>query len=189
MTKRGEKARQTGARILAAARELFSTLEFDQVTLAEVARGASVTEQTVIRHFGGKAGLFATLCEQEGARISRLRNPPEAANSPKDAVAALVEHYEQDGAMVLHFLKQESRSVELAEVLQHGRDAHEDWVKQHFGAQLKGARGKARSRLLAALVAATDLYVWKLLRIDRAMARAEVEKVMLTLVRGAATKG
>ncbi len=185
MTARAARAAETGERILDAAMARFSEMAFDAVTLADVAEDAGVTVQTVIRRFGGKEGLFAQLVERESARIGAARTPRGGDEaSIEEAVHALVGHYEADGPAILNFLKQEDRSPELAEVVATGRSVHEAWVKTHCASVLAGRRGVDGKRRLAAAIAATDLYVWKLLRLDRSMSRADVEKTMLLLLRG-----
>jgi AcrR family transcriptional regulator len=187
MTTRAEKAVQTGNLILNAAMSRFGTVDFDAVTLAAIADDAGVTVQTVIRRFGGKEGLFAALVQREGPRIEAEREPPSGKDaSLEEAIHTLVEHYENDGRAVLNFLKQEARSDPLAEVANSGRDVHERWVRMYCKCVFEGSRGVRRKRLLAAAIAATDLYTWKLLYLDRGMSRAEVEATMLLLLRGLA---
>lgn len=191
MTARAEKAAQTGDRILDAAVAQFGRLEFDEVTLAAIAEESGVTVQTVLRRFGSKEGLLAALVEREAPRIDADRTPPQGENaSLEEALHALVSHYEKDGSAVINFLKQESRCEPLAQVVRTGRSVHEDWVRTYCERILAGSRGVARKRRLAAAVAATDLYVWKILRLDRGMSRNEVEKTMLLLLEGlASTQG
>ncbi len=185
MTARAEKAARTADRILDAALPRFATLDFDEVTLASIAEDAGVTVQTVIRRFGGKDGLFSALVAREAPRIDAERTPPGGASaSLAEAVRALVDHYESDGRGILNFLKQESRSEPLAEVVRTGRAVHDEWVRTYCKGILAGARGPARKRRFAAAVAATDLYVWKVLRLDRDLGRAEVERTMLLLLEG-----
>lgn len=188
MGARAEAAAQTAERILDAALVRFGTLEFEDVTLAAIAEDADVTVQTVIRRFGNKDALFEALVAREAPRIEADRTPAAGADaSLEQALRALVDHYESDGDAVLNFLKQEARSPQLAEIVALGRTTHEEWVRTYCGSLLSGSRGAARKRRLAAAVAATDLYTWKLLRRDRELSRAEVEKTMLLLLHGVGT--
>lgn len=185
MKARAEAAARTGERILDAAMARFSTALFDEVTLASIAEDAGVSVQTLIRRFGSKEDLFEALGEREGARIEAQREPiGEAAPTMADAVRALVAHYERDGRMVLNLLRQESRFPLIDEALARGRSAHEAWVARHCGAALGRARGAGRDRRLRAAIATTDIYVWKLLRVDRGMSPREVEETMLDLLAG-----
>lgn len=190
MKARARSVAQTGERILDAAGERFSKMAFDEVTLGDIAADAEVSVQTVIRRFGSKEELFATLAEREGARILEEREPVAGDHvSMESAVEALVDHYERDGETVLNLLAQESRFPSIAEVVASGRAVHESWVEQHCHPVLEGAGGRERKRKLEAAIAATDLYVWKLLRLDRGLGRHEVEKIMLTLLEGLGPTG
>ena len=54
-----------------------------------------------------------------------------------------------------------------------GRRGHQDWVERVFAGALTGLRGVARKRRVAQLVAATDVYTWKLLRRDKELSREQ----------------
>jgi len=162
-------------------------MTFDEVTLADIADGAGVTVQTVIRRFGSKEDLFSFLAERERARIIEEREPiASGGGSLETAVRSLVGHYENDGRTVINLLNQESRFPMIAEVLAEGRMIHESWVEEHCAPVLAGVAGHERKRVFEAAMAATDVYVWKLLRLDRGLSRGEVETTMLTLLEGLA---
>ncbi|MGD2044072.1 MAG: helix-turn-helix domain-containing protein, partial [Acidimicrobiia bacterium] len=182
MTKRARAAEETGERILDAALARLATALFDEVTLDAIAADAGVTVQTVLRRFGSKEDLFSRLVEREGERISAQRTPrPEEGSDMPATIRVLVSHYESDGRMVLNLLRQEDRFPLIAETLESARREHEEWVSEHLGPVLDGSTGRARRRRLDAALAATDIYVWKLLRIDRGKSVGEVEETMLML--------
>jgi AcrR family transcriptional regulator len=184
---RARAAAATADRILDAAFQRFSQSLFDEVTLAAIATEAGVSEQTVIRRFGSKEQLFAAVGERERARIEAQREPD--ASEPASMAAAvrtLVGHYERDGRTMLNFLAQESRSPLIADVLADGRAVHAAWVERHCATSLGPTDGAARSERLAAAIVATDLYAWKLMRLDRGLSPREVEGVMVTLLEGLA---
>lgn len=185
MTTRAQLAAETGERILSAAMDRFSHSQFEAVTLTEIAADADVTMQTVIRRFGSKEELFEAVAERETARILAEREP-DADHLPTMAAAvrALVAHYETDGATVLNLLSQEHRSPTVAKIVARGRQAHRDWVAAHCQPVLGPARGAARRRRLVAAIAATDVYIWKLLRLDLGLSPGEAEKTMLALLEG-----
>ena len=56
---RAEQRRQTEARILAAAREMFAELGYDRTTIRAVATAAGVDAGLVMHYFGTKDELFA----------------------------------------------------------------------------------------------------------------------------------
>lgn len=190
MRARARSMEETGDRILYSAKERFSRLAFDEVTLNDIADDAGVAVQTVIRRFGSKEELFTTLAESESERILAEREPLQGDDvSLASAVSALVAHYERDGETVLNLLGQETRFPLVADVVATGRRMHEEWVRRHCEPVLEGSSGADRTRRLEAAIAATDLYTWKLLRLDRGLDRGEVEKTMLTLIEGLRSKG
>ncbi len=62
-SRRREGARQSRARVLAAARQRFLTDGYAATTIAEVAADADVAVQTVTKHFASKPGLVKALFE------------------------------------------------------------------------------------------------------------------------------
>src|SRR5258708_39552662 len=73
MGRRAVAAAETADRILDAGEEIFWDRPTDQISLEEVARRAGVTVQTVIRRFGGKAGLFGAGAERGAERVRQQR--------------------------------------------------------------------------------------------------------------------
>lgn len=185
MKARARAAEETGERILDAAMNAFSTGLFDEVTLDSIAEAAGVSVQTVIRRFGSKEDLFATIAERESDRIVADREPdPSGPATMSSAIHALVGHYETDGRTVLNLLKQEDRFPLIAEAMSRGRREHREWVERHCAVVLENTTGVERRLRLEAAIAATDLYLWKLLRLDRGLTQREVEKTMLMMLDG-----
>lgn len=185
MTARAEQAAETGQRILDAAYAKFSTSEFDAVSLGQVAEAAGVTVQTVIRRFGGKDGLFLALCEREFPLVEAERVPHGgSAAGLASALKTLVAHYEKDGPVMLNFLRQEARVPELAKVIHRGRALHENWVRSYCTEVLGDPNDAGFNKRLLAAIAATDLSIWKLLRLDKGLGPQEVEDTMRLLLRG-----
>ncbi len=91
MVARAEAAAATAERILDAAVEVFWEMPTDQLSLDEVARRAGVSVQTVIRRFGGKAGLLAAASQRE---VEQVRHQREQApvDDVAGAVGVLVDH-------------------------------------------------------------------------------------------------
>ncbi|HTZ93763.1 MAG TPA: TetR family transcriptional regulator [Streptosporangiaceae bacterium] len=84
---RREASKQaTRAALAAAAERLFAERGFEQTTVRDIARAASVTERTFYRYFDGKEGLIA---EEFSSWLDRLHQAILArplAESPIDAV-------------------------------------------------------------------------------------------------------
>lgn len=183
MTARADATKATGDAILDAALAAFERLPFDQVTLKDVAAQSGVTVQTVLRRYGSKELLFEAVAQRERSRIATSRAVPDDAGL-ETALGALLDHYEEDGDVVLHLVAQEHHSASVGEVVRDGRQIHREWVERHCGAALAGTRGQERERRIYAAIAATDLNTWHLLRRDLGLERAEVEATMITLLNG-----
>ncbi len=79
----------------------------------------------------------------------------------------LIAHYEKRGGMVLAMLADEN-DPRARQMTDSGRLAHREWVESVFAGRLPEP-GDARARLVDVLVVATDVYAWKLLRLDRGL--------------------
>ena len=182
MTARLAKSEATRERIRASAMALYTDHAIEDFTLEEVARRAETTVQTVLRIFGSKEDLlFAALAELAAEGASLKVTPP--GDIPA-AVTAIFDVYETIGDLVVQRLNDERRYPALKSILDQGRQNHRAWVKTAFAPCLVREEETQRAQLLNALVAATDVYVWKLLRRDRGLGRAAAQAVVLKLVEG-----
>jgi AcrR family transcriptional regulator len=175
----------TGLRILDAASTLFGEQLFDQVTLVAVADRAGVTVQTVIRRFGSKDQLYLAVARRRSVELRRARDEAIVGDLA-GAVALLVAGYERWGTEILHLLTQERRSPVIVEILNDARRFHRDWVARVFAPQLALASEPQRQHELAKLVAATDLYSWKVLRQDMSL-DADQTRAAITEIAAAIT--
>ena len=85
-------------------------------------------------------------------------------------------------------LAAEERIPAVHAMAEFGRAWHRGWAERTFAPLLAGLRGAARERRLVALIVATDLLVWKLLRREMGLDRATAERIvieMVTAVKGA----
>ena len=161
----------TRERILAAAADVFLERWYDDVTLAELAKRAGVSGQTLINHYGGKEQLATAAYEHVSNDMTLRRYTPEPGDV-EGAMEALVEDYEITGDAVIRTLALEEKVATLRPLLQRGRDAHREWVETMFRAP----------KLLPELVVATDVYTWKLLRRDQGLSREDTLASMLRIV-------
>ena len=168
---RAAAADATRERILTAAADAFLERWYDDVTLAEVAKRAGVSGQTVINHFGGKEQLATAAHRWLSEQITTRRYIPEPGDAPA-AVEAVVDDYETTGDAVVRLLALEERVRSLRPLLARGREGHRRWVEEMFRAP----------ELMAELVVATDVYTWKLLRRDQGLSRDETVAAMLRIV-------
>jgi len=172
MSVRAAAVDATRQRIVETAAAAFAANWYDDVTLRDVAASAGLALQTVVNHFGTKEALFAAVMERIGDSIERARFRAEPGDI-EGAVATLVADYERIGDLVLRTLAVEDRIPVVAPTLARGRQGHQQWVEHVFAAALEGLEGADRKRRLAQLVAATDVYTWKLFRRDKGLSRSQ----------------
>jgi AcrR family transcriptional regulator len=181
MRARAAAAHATGERVLDVALELFTEKPYEDVSVEDIAQRAEVTKRTVLRRFGSKEALFLAAMERGGREEMRARDEAPVGDIA-GAVANVVAHYERWGANRLRLLSQEDRIAVVAQDVEIGRRYHWAWVERTFAPLLDGLRGAARKRRIAALVALTDVYTWKLLRRDLGLSQAETERTLAELI-------
>lgn len=177
-TRRAQDAARTSARIAEATERLLAAGPFSTVTLQAIASGADVTVQTVLRHMGSREGCLLAVAERFQARVAAHRGQSEPGDVD-GALAGLLAHYEADGRLVLHLLAAEVDDAFARDAAAQGRAYHRAWVERCFGPRLPATD---RDAAVDALVAATDLYVWKLLRLDLGRSPAQVAATVRRLV-------
>ena len=172
MELRGAGVEATRERILTAAADVFLERWYDDVTLAELAKSAGVSGQTVINHYGGKEQLATAAYEYLSKQITLRRYTPEPGDV-EGAVEALVEDYEITGDAVIRMLALEEKVATLGPLLTRGRKGHSEWVETMFQAP----------DLVPELIVATDVYAWKLLRRDQRLSRQKTAAAIQHMVR------
>lgn len=175
MVARAEAVAETRRRIIEALFELGRERMFPDISLDDVAAAAEVSVQTILRHFKSRAGLAEATMDYAIATVTEERHTP--VGDVDAAVAVIVEHYEDRGRTALLMLAQESSDSQVAELTRRGRAMHRAWVTDVF-APFAGARHP----LIDLLVVATDVYTWKLLRIDRRHSQARTQQLMHHMV-------
>ncbi len=163
--------------IIKAAIDTFMAERSFAITLPTVAERANVTVKTVLRHFGSRDGLVDAATSQIYDEVMAERTPP-----PDDLAAALgvlIAHYERMGDVVLAMLADDT-DARAVRMNRGGRRAHRQWVETVFADRLPESTS-ARSRLVDVLVVATDVYAWKLLRLDRGLSVDDVHDRMMLM--------
>jgi AcrR family transcriptional regulator len=181
MSARAAATAATGERLLGAAWRHFGSQPYEEVRLREIAAEAGVTEQTLLARFHSKEGLLTAACLSWGERVIAGRDAAPVGRVP-EAIENLFDHYEAYGDAVLRMLSQEDRIPAVRELTDMGRDYHRDWAGRVFQPLLAGLPRAARERRLTALVIATDVLVWKLLRRDMQLSRPQAEKIVLEMI-------
>jgi AcrR family transcriptional regulator len=180
---RAQATEETAERIIEVFAGRLRDSWLEEIRLEDVAREAGVTVQTVIRRFGGKDGLLDGACERLNREIERRR-----AVAPGDVTAAvevLTKDYEITGDVVMRMLGQEDRYPAVQRVTDVGRTFHRHWLAAAFAPWLDAMSRADAERRLDALVIATDVYVWKLLRRDMGRPLSEYRDRVETLIAAA----
>jgi AcrR family transcriptional regulator len=182
-----ERARRTEANIEAIVQATAALIKrarrVSHITLEDIARASGLTVRTVLRRFGSREGAFEAAFVRINEEFERLR----AATPPGDvraAVKSLLDQYELIGELNMRALEEEHELPLLHQMLEHARRMHRAWLTEVFAPQLAACSGAERARRITALYAATDSYLWKLLRRDLGCGRAETEDVLRRLVQG-----
>jgi AcrR family transcriptional regulator len=183
MTARARAVEETRARILDACVALHGERPVTEIGLDDIAARAGVSVQTVLRHFGSRAGLEEASFERAQRAVADERRTP--VGDVAAAVQVIVEHYERRGDMALLMLAQESHQDLMARITRQGKAMHRAWVVEVFAPFLAAADDP--EALTDLLVVATDVYAWKLLRRDRGLSRERTESRMRRLVEGLLT--
>jgi AcrR family transcriptional regulator len=163
--------------IIRAAIDTFMAERSFAITLPSVAERAQVTVKTVLRHFGSRDSLIDAAWARAYDEVMAERVPPHS--DPEAALEVLIAHYERRGEVALAMLA-DDMDPRAARMNNAGRLAHREWVEQVFTDRLP-ATAVEHTRLVDVLVVATDVYAWKLLRLDRGLPVDEVTDRMLLM--------
>lgn len=179
MSKRSQKAAQTTRNIIAVTERLLTEKSLEEINLKIIAQETDVTVQTVLRHMESRDGCLQAVAERVSSRVEKQRGSTEPGNIP-NIIDTLIEHYEKEGRLVLNLLAQEYRGDTFASnFTNEGRAYHRKWVERSFSPHLSGKS----SDVIDGLVAVTDVYTWKLVRLDLGRSRDKTKKVILNMVK------
>jgi AcrR family transcriptional regulator len=182
---RAAQVRRNGDRILTAAvARLKAARRPADITLDEIARDSGLTVRTVLRRFGTRDRVLEAAFVHLKAEFAGLRRDPQPGDV-RGAISSLLDQYEQIGPTNVRALEQEDELPLLHATLEEARRFHRRWLETVFAPQLARVSRLEREKRVTALYAATDIYVWKLLRRDLKQSRARTEDTMRRLVRGA----
>jgi AcrR family transcriptional regulator len=182
MTARAESAARTPERVVAATRELFSERAIADITLADIAAGAGVTVQTVLRRFGDRDGVWAAVFEACAAEVYAQRGRVDAT-SLDGVVDNLVDHYDEWGATMIKMLSEEATTPSIRPTLTEAAGYHQRWCEAAFSASLATLSAPERRRRLAQLVAVCDLRTWETLRLRCGLSTAETRRALRELLK------
>lgn len=192
-------------RIQQAAWELFARQRYDDVTVAEIAERAGLSERTVYRLVGPKERLLTSWEEEATAdreaweagepvdrpwalRIGWQRwldddHRPIDAEDLEGFVGGTVRFHEQWGDALMNLHRQVDEVEQFATFMGYARRRHRANV-DHFAAHLAdGLPADARRRRLEILYTLLDFQTWHSLRRDAGLSRDQTEQALLELLR------
>jgi AcrR family transcriptional regulator len=184
MTARAQAVAATRTSVLDALVGLAAERLLSGISLDDVASRAGVSVQTVLRHFGSRDGLFDAAIQHASRDVTEERRVPPGEVDL--ALRVLMDHYELRGRGVLLLLAQEEVDERVRQITDSGRQLHRVWVDEVFEPLLPHDPA-AREEGVDLLVVATDVYAWKLLRLDRGLSRGQAQQRMHHLVRAVLT--
>ena len=152
-------------------------------TLDVIAERANVSVRTIIRRYGSKEGLFEACIQNNAADMKSDREKAEVGNV-ESAIQYLLADYEMHGDAVIRTLAMEDQLDIAQRVLKAGRIYHREWCERIFTPFLPNKKDKTYELELMAFVAATELYLWKLLRRDLKHSLSETKSLFMRLVNG-----
>jgi AcrR family transcriptional regulator len=146
------------------------------ISLADIAEQSGVSVRTLLRYYGTKDQLIRTVADE--LQAVPLADRPVMPGDVDGALAALSEDYEANGRLMLMLLGQEDTDPIAQHVTRRGKASHRKWVCAQFDLD-----ETADVEQVDLLVVCTDLYTWKLLRLDRRLSQEEVVARTAALVR------
>jgi TetR/AcrR family transcriptional regulator, regulator of cefoperazone and chloramphenicol sensitivity len=186
-TRRREQANRTREEIAAAARRLFTTRGWGQTTVRDIAREARVSEPTVYKAYGGKAGLATALVDAVdlAADVRRaLAELKAAAGDPRRQLAAMVTfdaRLFERGGDVIRMLRDAARTEpELAAAYQEGRRRGERVRRRVFSSWPAFAEGVDVALACDTYAAVVNVDVYGTLTEERGWTPTRVEAWWLT---------
>ena len=185
--RRAQQADANTARIVEACVALIKgARRVADVALDDIARQSGVTVRTILRRFGSRNGVLDAAFGLLRTEFQALRRP-SAAGDVDAAIASLLRQYERIGDLNIRALEQEHQLALLHRTLEYARRYHREWLREMFAPQLSHLAPTEQDRRMTALYAATDIYLWKLLRRDLKLDRARTRETFSRLVRGVLT--
>lgn len=183
MSKRAESAAQTERSIFSVTVALWQERPLGDITLEDIAERAGVSTRTIIRRYGSKEGLFETCVKQNASDMDNNRDQATVGDI-EDIIHCLLTDYEIHGDAMVRTLAAEEQLDVAKRVLQSGRELHREWCKRMFAPLLPEPQAATYEQELIAFIAATDLYLWKLLRRDLGHSFSDTRRTFMRLVNG-----
>jgi AcrR family transcriptional regulator len=187
MANRSEQVAANEKKIMETVIELWMHHPVNDITLERVAGLSGVTVRTLLRKYGSKDGLLEACVEYENPGFMERRNGVKAGDIDT-ALETLLDEYEEMGNGVIRTISVEEEMPFAGKLLDRGRKEHRAWCARVFGPFLPITGDPDYEIQLAALIAVTEIYLWKLLRKDLGHSRADTLRVFRLMADGVIDK-
>jgi AcrR family transcriptional regulator len=190
LKERARKQAETRQRIVEATVALHQEVGPARTTVAEIARRAGVQRLTVYNHFPDEHALFGA-CSAHFIAGHPPPNPGAWAEitDPRErlrtALGELSSWHRGGEAMFAHVRRDAELMPALGDVVEAGQAPFRAVVRDVLGSGW-GVRGRARTRLLAALGLATDFKSWQRLVRGEGLSDEDAIEVLAGAVEAAA---
>ena len=180
-------AEKTKIKIIKAFGNLWSRHSIKDITLDMVAKEAGVTTKTILRKFKSKDGmtnesLFYLAAEIKGERTLAT------VGDIDEILKALLSNYEKMGEAAIRTINLESELEIARQIGAKGRALHRDWCIQMFSPYLPNEQSADYEIQLTSFIAATEIYLWKLMRKDLKLSKGQTFSIFKNLVEGLINK-
>lgn len=183
MTTRAERVTQNDQNILDATVALWKELSIHEITLERVAERSGVTVRTILRKYNSKEGLFEACIEKDATNVQKMRATAPKGDLPA-AIRILIDNYEEIGDPAIRTLAVEEELPIAKKILNNARNFHRNWCARVFEPFLPEPNSSEYETRLLAFIAATEIYLWKLLRRDLNNSYEETYQVFKSLSEG-----
>lgn len=182
-SKRLIEAENTRLKIIKAFGRLWNQYSIKEITLEMVSGEAGVTTRTIMRKFGSKEGLLAESLTVLAAEIESSRKETKASDI--DAVLqALLSNYETMGEAAIRTISLEPELEIARQIGQKGRELHRNWCIQMFSSYLPDPNTPEFEIQLNSFIAATEIYLWKLMRKDLKLSKEQTFEIFKNMING-----
>jgi AcrR family transcriptional regulator len=178
LSNRSKAAEKTAENIISAIGKLWLKYSIHDITLDMIADLSGVNVRTILRKYGSKDGLLEAALQHDVAGIQSIKDQA-VAGDVENIVSVLMEEYELTGMAGIRTLAIENDLPLAGKILQKGRLIHKKWCERVFAPYLNPDDSEKKDILLGAFYAATDIYKWKLLRIDLKYDKDQTQKIFI----------
>ena len=182
-TRRLIDAENTKIKIIKAFGNLWSRHSIKDITLEMVAKEAGVTTKTILRKFESKDGMINESLFYLATEIKGERTLATVGNID-EILKALLSNYEKMGEAAIRTINLESELEIARQIGAKGRALHRDWCIQMFSPYLPNEQSADYEIQLTSFIAATEIYLWKLMRKDLKLSKGQTFSIFKNLVEG-----